>query len=266
MSAVVEIPSDIKYLNSISNVLFGVFLVLLFVVGFQYYLNNKIKSLETMIVKGDVAHNDVRSLRHHVTSNLRGNFYSIDLRNAKKTFETITWVNQAVVKRVYPNQISVRLTEFKPKAVWGAREDMRLVDVQGTIFEAGVEDDEYEGMPQLIGPEGQGKLMLSMYDNLSEALSPLQTKVKVLELNVRGSWLVTLERGAQIELGRGNTTDVIARATKFSMGAEKILLKLNKKVMDMQYIDLRHSEGYAMRMHGVTTLDAVSTNTTIKKQ
>ena len=266
MSAVIEIPSDVKYLNFMSNVLFGVFLVLLFVVGFQYYLNNKIKNLETMVVKGDVAHNDARSLRHHVTSNLRGNFYSIDLRNAKKTFETITWVNQAVVKRVYPNQISVRLTEFKPKAVWGAREDMRLVDVQGVIFEAGAEDDEYEGMPQLIGPEGQGKLMLSMHDNLSEALSPLQTKVKVLELNVRGSWLVTLERGAQIELGRGNTTDIIARATKFSMGAEKILLKLNKKVMDMQYIDLRHSEGYAMRMHGVTTLDAVRTNTTIKKQ
>ena len=266
MSAVKEIPSDVKYLNFMSNVLFGVFLVLLFVVGFQYYLNNKIKNLETMVVKGDVAHNDARSLRHHVTSNLRGNFYSIDLRNAKKTFETITWVNQAVVKRVYPNQISVRLTEFKPKAVWGAREDMRLVDVQGVIFEAGAEDDEYEGMPQLIGPEGQGKLMLSMYDNLSEALSPLQTKLKVLELNVRGSWLVTLERGAQIELGRGNATDVIARATKFSMGAEKMLLKLNKKVVDMQYIDLRHSEGYAMRMHGVTTLDAVRTNTTIKKQ
>jgi cell division protein FtsQ len=266
MSAVIEIPSDVKYLNFISNVLFGVFLVLLLVVGFQYYLNNKIKNLETMVVKGDVAHNDARSLRHHVTSNLRGNFYSIDLRNAKKTFETITWVNQAVVKRVYPNQISVRLTEFKPKAVWGAREDMRLVDVQGTIFEAGVEDDEYEGMPQLIGPEGQGKLMLSMYDNLSQALSPLQTKLKILELNVRGSWLVTLEHGAQIELGRGNATDVIARATKFAMGAEKIMLKLNKKVMDMQYIDLRHSEGYAMRMHGVTTLDAVNTNTTIKKQ
>ena len=266
MNAIVEIPSDVKYLNFMSNVIFGVFLILLFVVGFQYYLNNKIKNLETMIVTGDVAHNDARSLRNHVTSKLRGNFYSIDLRNAKKTFETISWVNQAVVKRVYPNQISVRLTEFNPKAVWGTREEMRLVDVHGTIFEAGVEDDEYEGMPQLIGPEGQGKLMLSMYDNLSEALSPLQTKVKVLELNVRGSWLVTLERGAQIELGRGNTTDVIARATKFSMGAEKILLKLNKKVMDMQYIDLRHSEGYAMRMHGVTTLDAVSPNTTIKKQ
>ena len=144
MNAIVEIPSDVKYLNYMSNALFGMFFVLLFAVGFQYYLNNKIKNLEAMIVKGDVAHTEARSLRNHVTANLRGNFYSIDLRNAKKTFETITWVNQAVVKRVYPNQISVRLTEFKPKAVWGAREDMRLVDVQGVIFEAGVEDDEYE--------------------------------------------------------------------------------------------------------------------------
>jgi cell division protein FtsQ len=266
MSAVVEIPSDVKYLNFLSNVLFGVFLVLLFVVGFQYYLNNKMKNLEAMIVKGDVSHNDARSLRNHVASHLRGNFYSINLRNAKKSFESITWVSQAVVKRVYPNQISVQLTEFKPKAIWGAREDMRLIDSQGVIFEAGVEDDEYEAMPQLIGPEGQGKLMVSMYGNLSEALSPLQTKLKVLELNVRGSWIATLERGAQIELGRGNVNDVIVRANKFSIGAEKMLLKLNKKVVDMEYIDLRHSEGYAMRMHGVTTIDAVTINTTIKKQ
>ena len=266
MNAVAEIPSDVKYLNFMSNILFGVFLVLMFVVGFQYYLNNKIKNLETMIVKGDVVHNDARTLRNHVTSNLRGNFYSIDLRSTKKTFEAITWINQAVVKRVYPNQISVRLTEFKPKAVWGAREDMRLVDDQGMIFEAGVEDDDYEGMPQLIGPESQGKIMLSMYDNLSDALSPLQTKLKVLELNVRGSWIATLEGGALIELGRGNDIDVIARANMFSMGAEKMLLKLNKKVMDMQYIDLRHSEGYAMRMHGVTTLDTVTANTTIMKK
>lgn len=266
MDAIVKIPSDVKYLNFMSNVLFGMFLVLLFAVGFQNYLITKIKNLESMIVIGDVSHSDARSLRNHITSNLRGNFYSIDLRNAKKTFETITWVSQAVVKRVYPNQISVQLTEFKPKAVWGAREDMRLVDGQGVIFEAGVEDDEYEAMPQLIGPEGQGKLMVSMYGNLTEVLSPLQTKLKVLELNARGSWIATLERGAQIELGRGNATDVIARANKFSIGAEKMLLKLNKKVMDMQYVDLRHSEGYAIRMHGVTTVDAGTANTTIKKQ
>jgi cell division protein FtsQ len=159
----------------------------------------------------------------------------------------------------------VKLSEYKAKAVWGAREDMKLVDETGVIFEANIEDDEYDQMPQLIGPEGQGKLMLDMYKDVSMALSPLKNKLKILELNVRGSWVATLDGGAHIELGRGSTIDVIDRISKFSMGAEQVVIKLNKKMMDIQYVDLRHSEGYAMRMQGISTVDLTAGTASPKK-
>ncbi len=261
----VEIPLDIKLINGLSNVLFSVFLVLVILCGFQYIFKNSIKSLNAITIKGDIFHSDVSSIKNKVISNVDGNFYSINLVKTKKIFETMPWVRQAVVKRVYPDQIEVRFSEYKSKAIWGAREDMKLVDENGVIFEANSEDDEHDQMPQLIGPEGHGKYMLDMYKNVWTAMNPLKQKLKILELNPRGSWIATLEGGAHIELGRGGVVDVIDRVSKFSTGAEQMLTRLNKKSIDIQYIDLRHSDGYAIRMHGVGTLDLTAGNATLKK-
>jgi cell division protein FtsQ len=262
---VLELPNDIKYINWVTNAFFGLFVLLVIVSGIQYYIKYKINNLNAIAIKGDVIHNDISSIRNQMGSNVRGNFYSIDLIKTKQTFESMSWISQAVVKRVYPSQIEVKLSEFKPKAIWGPREDLKLVDDNGVVFEANADEDEYDQMLQFIGPDGQGKLMLDMSKDLFIALDPLQNKLKTLELNARGSWIAFLEGGAQIELGRGNKADVVERAKKFALGVEQILAKLNKKAIDIQYIDLRHSDGYAMRIHGVTTLELIGTNTAIKK-
>lgn len=265
IATTLKIPADIKFVNGMSSVLLGSFLFLVVLSSFEYVLKNKMKNLDAISIKGDILHNDISTIRHHITSKVSGNFYSINLIKTKQIFEAIPWINQAVVKRVYPGQVEVKLSEYKSKALWGAREDMKLVDEKGAIFEANTEDDEYDQMPQLIGPEGQGKFMLDMYKDVSIALNPLKNKLKILELNARGSWVATLDGGAHIELGRGSAIDVIDRVSKFSMGAEPILTKLNKRPIDIQYVDLRHSEGYAMRMHGVSTLDLTAGNASLKK-
>lgn len=260
-----EMPIDIKYINGISYALYFLFAVLVLSSLMQYYLKNNKNSLNGIVIKGNVTHNDASSIRNQMYSKIHGNFYNIDLLKMQEAFESIAWVNQAVIKRVYPNHIEVKLSEFKPKAIWGIREDLKLVDDQGIIFEASADDEEYEQMPQFIGSEGQSKVMLDMYKNLVIAFAPMQYKLKVLELNARGSWIAILESGAHIELGRGNVADVIGRAQKFAIGADQLLAKLNKKTNDIEYIDLRHTDGYAMRMHGVTTLDLNTTNISIKK-
>jgi cell division protein FtsQ len=260
-----EMPVDIKYINGLSYALYFLFALLVIGSLVQYLVKNKTGNLSGVIIKGNVAHNNISSIRNQTLSNIRGNFYSIDLLKTKQAFESITWVNQAIVKRVYPNHIEVKLSEFKPKAVWGIREDLKLVDDQGVIFEANADDEEYDHMPQFIGAEGQSKVMLDMYKDLVISFTPLQNKLKVLELNARGSWIATLEGGAHIELGRGNTNDVIGRVQKFAHGVDQLLTKLNKQTNDIEYADLRHTDGYAMRMHGVTTLDLTAANASIKK-
>lgn len=260
-----EIPTDIKYINGLSYALYCLFVILMIGSLVQYLVQNMIHNLSGVVIKGNVTHNNISSIRRQLHTNSHGNFYSIDLYKAKQAFESISWVNHVVVKRVYPNHIEVKLSEFQPKAIWGIREDLKFVDDLGVIFEASADDEEYDQMPQFIGSEGQSKVMLDMYKDLVISFAPLQYKLKVLELNARGSWIATLEGGAQIELGRGNATDVIGRAQKFANGAHLLLAKLNKKINDIEYVDLRHTDGYAIRMHGMTTVDLTAANASIKK-
>lgn len=260
-----ETPADINFVNGLASLLFGIFLFLIALCSFEYFIKNKMKNLGAISIKGNITHYDIFSVRNNIIPYVNGNFYNINLFETRQLFESIPWIKQAVVKRIYPNQIEVKLSEYKLKAIWGAREDMKLVDETGFIFEANAEDDEYDQMPQLIGPEGQGKLMLDMYKDVSLAFSPLRNKLKTIELSARGSWVVILDGGAHIELGRGSAIDIVDRASKFSKSAEQMLVKVNKNIMDIQYVDLRHTEGYALRIQGVSTLDLSTGHSSIKK-
>jgi cell division protein FtsQ len=260
-----EIPTDIKFVNGLTSSLFTLFILLLALSWFQYIVKNMIENLDVITIRGDVVHNDIPSISGNISNKIYGNFYNVDLKKTKQVFESTPWVSHAVVKRVYPSQVEVTLSEYKPKAIWGARDDMQFVDDAGKIFDVDADEDEYESLPQLIGPEGQGKLMLDMYKEVSSALHPLKGTLRNLELNARGSWIATLDGGAHIELGRGNTVDVIDRVGKFSSSVERMLTKFDKKALDIQYVDLRHSDGFAMRMHGVSTLDSTLATASLKK-
>jgi cell division protein FtsQ len=260
-----QIPADIKFVNGLTSMMFCIFILLLILSGFQYVIKNNTRDLGAITIRGDVTHSDISSIGINMANKIYGNFYNLDLKKIKQIFESSPWISHAVVKRVYPSQIEVTLSEYKSKAIWGAREDMKHIDDAGRIFDVGADEDEYESLPQLIGPDGQGKMMLEMHKDVSKALHPLKSALKNLELNARGSWIATLEGGAHIELGRGNVVDVTDRVGKFSLSVEKMLAKLNKKSMDIQYVDLRHSDGYAMRMHGVSTLDSTLTTASLKK-
>lgn len=260
-----EMPNDVKFVNILTNLFFGLFILLMIANTAQYLVKNAAKNLGAIKITGDTTHSSASIIKNSIFDDLNGNFYSMHLVNTQKAFESMSWVKKASVKRVYPNMIEVKLGEYKPMAVWGARENMQLLDESGIIFEASTEEDEFESLPQLIGSEDQAKLMLDMYAQVSGVLAPLKNNLKVLELTDRGSWIATLDSGTHIELGRGTSIDVMSRVTKFAITTEKMLTKLNKKSTDFHYVDLRHSDGYALRMQGVSTLDSAIPTTLINK-
>lgn len=265
MTNSIEIPTDIKFLNWLSTVLFGFFILILLSGLLLKFIINTPAGLQGIVIRGDVIHHDASSFRENVVPNVQGNFYTINLNQVQASFESLPWISKAIVRRNFPNRLEVILQEHQPVAVWGKRDDSKMVNVAGVVFDSSVDDEEAERLPQFIGPDGQSKLMLEMYRQLVPLISPLNTKLQKLELSSRGSWIVMLEDGAQIELGRGSIEVISDRANQFANTLNLVTSKFGKSGNVFQYADLRHSDGYALRLNGVKTVNPLDLKSTVKK-
>ena len=89
---------------------------------------------------------------------------------------------------------------------------------------------------------------------LHQALQPLfarlDWRMQRLELDRRGGWRVRLAHGTVVELGRGNTEELLTRVTHFVFTVSQLSQRYAYR---LEMVDLRYPNGYAVRMRGVTT-------------
>jgi cell division protein FtsQ len=166
-------------------------------------------------------------------------------------FESVPWVRQATLRRVWPDTLAVRLEEHRPAALWIDPDgNERLVNDHGEVFEANLGDVEDDALPEFTGPPGTAGAMLALYRRLAPVFDALGRPVRALQLSGRGSWRVTLDGGARVELGRGSDDEVVARSERFVRTVGQVTERWQR---DLESADLRHADGYAVRMRGITT-------------
>jgi cell division protein FtsQ len=249
-------PLDVKLMNTAATALFAACGLLLLVALGWWLLRHPLFAIGGITVLGDSTHNSVAMLRANVAPRLAGNFFTVDLQRAREAFESVPWVRQAEVRRQFPNRLRVVLQEHQPVALWGAEGESRLVNSFGEVFEANVGDVEQEDLPRLSGPEGESAQVLATYRMLQPLFDPLDLKVEQLALTGRGSWTLTLDSGAVVELGRGTPEEVLARSQRFVQTLAQVTSKYGRRPDALVSADLRHADGYAVRLRGVTTVAA----------
>ena len=255
MTAHLPQPLDVKLMNITASVLFAACAVMLLAALVWWAVRHQLFAIGGITVTGDTTHNNVPMLRANVTPRLAGNFFTVDLKRAKAVFESVPWVRQAVVRRQFPNRLKVQLQEHKAVAYWG---EARLVNSYGEVFEANVGDVEQDDLPRLGGPDGQSAQVLAMYRAIQPMFDPLDLGVQQLTLTGRGSWTLTLDTGAVIELGRGTQEEVQARSQRFVQTLTQVTNKYGRRPEALVSADLRHADGYAVKLRGVgtTSVDA----------
>jgi cell division protein FtsQ len=249
------LPPDVRLMNGTATVLFAACALLLVAALGWWALRHPVFAIGGIVVQGDVAHNSAATLRANVAPKLSGNFFTVDLARARAAFESVPWVRQAVVKRQFPNRLRVQLQEHQPEAFWGADAESRLVNTHGEVFEANPGDVEQDGIPRLVGPEGSAAQVLAVYRGLKPMLEKLDLAVEEVALTGRGGWSMTLDSGAVVELGRGTTAEVLARSQRFASTLAQVAAKYGRRPEALVAADLRHTDGYAVRLRGVTTTD-----------
>jgi len=253
MNPATPLPVDVRLMNTTALVLLLTFVVFGVVTGGRWLARLPQFDIRAIAVTGDVAHSNVVTLRANVAPRLSGTFFSVDLARARAAFEAVPWVRQAVVRRDFPNRLRVDLQEHQAVAYWGDEGAMRLINSFGEVFEANVGEVEQDMLPWLNGPEGQSAEVLAMYRALKPLFEQMDIPVEQLELSQGGSWQARLDTGGVIEFGRGGVDDVVMRTQRFLKTLTQVTARYSRRANAVESADLRHENGYAIRLRGVST-------------
>jgi cell division protein FtsQ len=254
MDATAPQPFDIRVMNASASFLFVLAALAFAGLVLMWLARLPLFSIRGIQIDGDVSRNSVTTIRSNAAPRLVGNFFTMDLARSQQAFEAVPWVRRALVRRVWPNRLAVRLEEHRAAAYWHREDrDDQLVNTFGEVFDVNLGDVEDDALPTLQGPEGSAALMLDLYRRLVPVMARLDgAQLRELKLSERGSWRVELDTGADVELGRGSAEEVLARTEVFVDTVTQVIARYQRP---LEYADLRHGTGYAVRLKGITTVD-----------
>ncbi|MCC7007047.1 MAG: cell division protein FtsQ/DivIB [Ottowia sp.] len=196
-------------------------------------------------------HIDMVSVHAYLASVARGNFFTADLASVRHTLQTLPWVRDARVRRVWPDGLAITLEEHVPMAIWGMPGSGRLVNAQGEVFSAPL-GSELRQLIRLNGPEGRSSEMLARWLQIKTIFSPLHWELDALNLNARYAWSAHFQNGMKVEFGRQeNEThqpSLEVRAQYFVASWPAVSKHWN---VPIDYADLRYTNGFAVRTQSV---------------
>jgi cell division protein FtsQ len=247
------LPFDVRLINIATTLLTAGVLLSVVWVAVVLLLRSPLFALREVVVRGDVVHNNASTLRAQLGSQLAGSFVAMDLDRAREAVEAVPWIRKAVVRREFPRRLHVEMQEHQAVALWGNESEPRLVNTFGEVFEANVGDVEQDGLPRLSGPVDRSAVLLSAFRLLQPQFAGLDIELAHLELTERGNWLARLDSGAVLQLGRGTGAELAARVAQFLTSLPTVAARHGRRPEALESADLRHKDGYAIRLRGVST-------------
>lgn len=146
--------------------------------------------LKRVDVRGDLRSVTAASVRAALAGRLRGNYFTMRLEDTRRLFETVPWVAQASVRRVWPDRLVVTVTEHRALGVW---EDGRLLSERGELFIANPDEAEIYGqLPEFSGPFSAAKDAARQYYELSAQFAALSLRVGAIDISDRRAWSLRL--------------------------------------------------------------------------
>jgi cell division protein FtsQ len=195
-------------------------------------------ALREVTVAGQILHTTHEQLDAVANRQLRGNFFTLDLEAARRSFEKLPWVRNARLRRAWPDRLEVVLEEHEALARW---RDVGLVNTYGEVFDAA----SASRLPVFAGPEGAAGEIALHYVAFRDALAAIGRRPVEVRLSGRRAWQIKLDDGRLLELGR---QDVVRRLARFAEVYPRVAEQLRATVYR---VDLRYPNGFAVRLPGL---------------
>ncbi|CAH0993168.1 Cell division protein FtsQ [Sinobacterium norvegicum] len=203
-------------------------------VDFSWH-GDEVVEIEAVIVDApleQVSENDIRAV---ILPYMEQDFYGIALAQLQLDLTSLPWVDTAVIKRQWPNKISVTLLEKTVIARWG---ESQLLTQKGNMFTP-------ERMikplllPELAGPDGMQVRVMELYLELTLLLGNIEPKITRLAVDERYNWTLVLDNDVRLILGNELMVERLRRfVTLYS--------ELKSQPQSIDYVDFRHANGFAV--------------------
>lgn len=184
-------------------------------------------------------------LERVLAGRIRGNFFSVNLEGVRDALEELPWVRRAEVRRHWPARLEVKIEEQQAVARWG--DDLtHWVNPYGEVFAASAPQDGGVQLPLLSGPTGTAEEVLRRYAESVTQLQSIGLKPVQLALSQRLAWVLRLENGLTIELGREQQKSPLTSRLKRLVEIYPVALANRQPAP--QVVDMRYPNGLALRL------------------
>ena len=174
--------------------------------------------------------------------------FDMDIKNAQERIQSLSWVDTAVVRRLWPNRVVVHINERRPYALWQNNQKIRVIDNAGSVILT-ADAREFSDLPFVVGV-GAAENAQNIWDMLETHPDVLARTEAVVFVGER-RWDIVLKDGMRILLPEKNPAAALQRFDTYNR--EHDLLGLDLKRIDM-------------RVKGRLTLRPNNANERIKKQ
>ena len=258
--SVKKAPSEV-HSNWLKWSLLATFLMLISVTGGWYLWEKEISKkssepakqvmpIKLVEIQGDLVYvtkaqilTVLRSLsRETETESQTINFLTADLSDVEVVLESLPWVYQVNIRRIWPDKLVIDLEEQQAVAVWN---NTQLINRYGAIFEPlTIEDD---SLPRLSGPDDQLESLLTTFAELQTYFESAELQLHEFHLSERRSVELKLTNGIVLAVGR---KDLETRINRF-IDVYPALVSDNPAPIEK--VDLRYDTGMAVsRMNAET--------------
>jgi cell division protein FtsQ len=147
-------------------------------------------------------------------------------------------VGSAAVRKMFPDQLAITLTERDPFALWQQGGELFVVAADGTVVDR-MRDARYATLPLVVGPDANARA--ADYAAIVEAAGPLKPRIRAGMLVSGRRWTLKMDNGIDVRLPELGAKEAVQRLARLDRD-QKILDK------DVLAIDLRMTDRVVVRL------------------
>jgi len=203
-------------------------------------------TIEKVTVATPLTHVDRGTVERTAWRSIQGNYLNVELNRIEEALETLPGVFQAMVRRVWPDALELRIVETRAMARFHSLQNPNEISADSYINLPPTQA--LSAAPVLRGPKAQRDTLVDVFFSIFPLLGEAGLQPLELSVNKAGRWVLELQpddaiTGARFSLLLGRDR-VVEKVDRF---ARSYTVALLGKADLIAKVDMRYASGFAVQ-------------------